>query len=99
LTIISLYAKVSNMKAVTESTFYTFRVIIEPDEPSGYHGFAPLLKGVHTQGESIDEVKKNLKEAIVCHIQGLVKDNEQIPMEGDALETITSVSSRELALL
>lgn len=27
-------------------SIYTFRVIIEPDESSGYHGFIPLLKGV-----------------------------------------------------
>ena len=39
---------------------YNFRTIIEPDKPSGYHGFVPLLKGIHTQGETIEEVKKNL---------------------------------------
>lgn len=84
------------MKAVTESTFYTFRVIIEPDEPSGYHGFVPLLKGVHTQGDSLEKVQRNLKEAIICHIQGLVKDKGKIPQEGKALEMIQSISAREL---
>jgi len=86
------------MESSTNTTFYTFRTIIEPDEPSGYHGFVPLLKGVHTQGETIAEVKKNLKEAIICHIQGLMKDNEYIPVEGEALEMIASISSRELML-
>ncbi len=86
------------MESSTNTTFYTFRTIIEPDGPSGYHGFVPLLKGVHTQGETIAEVKKNLKEAIICHIQGLMKDNEHIPIEGEALEMIASISSRELAL-
>lgn len=52
------------------SNIYTFRVIIEPDEPKGYHGFVPILKGLHTCGETIEEVKKNLREAIKCHIQG-----------------------------
>jgi len=41
---------------------YTFRVIIEPEKPKGYYGFVPLLKGVHTCGETINEVKANLKE-------------------------------------
>jgi predicted RNase H-like HicB family nuclease len=41
---------------------YTFRIIIEPNKPSGYHGFVPLLKGVHTQGETIEEVKEILKK-------------------------------------
>lgn len=79
-----------------ESSIYTFRIIIEPDQPSGYHGFVPLLKGVHTQGETINEIKRNLKEAIICHLQGLLKDKEIIPQEGDALEMIQSVSEKEL---
>ncbi len=81
-----------------ESKIYTFRVIIEPDKPRGYHGFAPLLKGVHTQGETIEEVKRNLKEAIICHLQGLLKDKKPVPYEGEALELIQTISQRELAL-
>jgi predicted RNase H-like HicB family nuclease len=86
------------MKRVAKSTFYTFRVIIEPDEPSGYHGFVPLLGGVHTQGETLNEVKKNLKEAIICHIQGMMKDKESIPQEEESFEMIQSISQKELAL-
>jgi predicted RNase H-like HicB family nuclease len=57
-----------------ERTLYSFRVIIEPDEPTGYHGFVPFLKGIHTYGKTLEEVKNNLKEAIKCHLQGLIKD-------------------------
>lgn len=78
---------------------YTFRVIIEPEKPKGYHGFVPILKGVHTFGETIDEVKTNLKEAIKCHIQGLMKDKELIPQEEDSLELIQSFSEKELAII
>ena len=74
---------------------YTFRVIIEP-EKKGFHGFTPLLKGVHTYGSTIQEVKKNLKEAIKCHIQGLLKDKESIPQEEEVLELIQSFSEKEL---
>ena len=76
---------------------YSFRVIIEPEKPKGYHGFVPILKGVHTYGDNIQEIKKNLKEAIICHIQGLLKDKESIPKEEDVLELIQSFSERELA--
>lgn len=75
---------------------YTFRVIIEPEKRNGYHGFVPLLRGVHTNGDTIQEVKKNLKEAIKCHIQGLLKDKETIPQEEEALELIQSFSEQEL---
>lgn len=75
---------------------YTFRVIIEPEKPKGYHGFVPFLRGIHTYGNTISEVKKNLKEAIRCHVQGLLKDNASIPQEEDAFELIQSFSARDL---
>ena len=75
---------------------YTFRVIIEPEKPRGYHGFVPLLPGLHTFGEDIDEAKKNLKEAIICHLQGLLKDGESIPEEGEVFESIQTFSEKEL---
>ncbi len=78
--------------------FYTFRVIIEPDKPKGYHGFVPLLRGLHTFGDTIQEVKKNLKEAIICHVQGLAKDGESIPREEEAFEFVQTFSEKELAL-
>ena len=77
---------------------YSFRIIVEPEENGGYHGVAPLLRGVHVYGESLEEVKQNLKEAIKCHIQGLAKDNELIPQEEEALEMIQSFSAKELAI-
>ncbi|NOY35906.1 MAG: type II toxin-antitoxin system HicB family antitoxin [bacterium] len=77
---------------------YSFRTIIEPDEPRGYHGFVPLLKGIHTCGETVQEVKKNLKEAIRCHVYGLMKDGEDIPREEDTFESVESFSEKELAI-
>ena len=75
---------------------YSFRTIIEPDEPKGFHGFVPLLKGLHTCGDTIEEVKKNLKDAIRCHVAGLVKDNLPIPLEDESMEIIQSFSEKDL---
>ena len=72
--------------------------MVEPEEGGGYHGFVPLLRGLHTYGDSLEEVKKNLREAIKCHTQGLLKDKEQIPQEEEALELIQSFSAKELAV-
>ena len=66
---------------------YTFRTIIEPDE-KGYHGFVPLLRGVHTVGKTIEETRENLQEAIECHVEGLLKDGIVPPQEQNALESI-----------
>ena len=83
---------IENMK------IYTFRVVIEEDEPSGYHGFVPLLRGVHTYGKTIQEVKQNLREAIRCHLQGLLQDREHVPQEAEAFESVYSFSDKELVL-
>ena len=76
---------------------YTFRTIIEPDDPKGYHGFVPILPGLHTCGDTIEEVKKNLKDAILCHIAGLRKDGFAIPHEEDTLEVIQTFSEKDLS--
>ena len=75
---------------------YTFRTIIEPDE-KGYHGFVPLLRGLHTCGNTIAETKKNLREATRCHIEGLLKDGEKIPQEGDSFEVIQTFSEKDFS--
>lgn len=82
-----------------EKTLHTFRVIIEPDDPTGYHGFVPLLKGVHTYGKTLEEAKNNLKEAIKCHLQGLIKDRQIIPREEESFELIQTFSNKELSLV
>lgn len=76
---------------------YTFRTIIEPDDPSGYHGFVPALKGLHTCGETIEEVKKNLQDAISCHIKGLLKDGLSIPDENNTIEMIQTIPYAQVA--
>ncbi|MBI2595874.1 type II toxin-antitoxin system HicB family antitoxin [Candidatus Daviesbacteria bacterium] len=70
---------------------YTYRTIIEPDE-DGYHGFVPLLKGVHTWGGTVTETKKNLAEAIQTHLEGLLKDGVKPLQQRDAIEEIQIVT-------
>ena len=70
---------------------YVFRMLIEPDE-DGYHGFVPLLKGLHTFGKTIEETKNNLEEAIRCHVEGLLKDKLLPPQEKDTLEVIQTLT-------
>lgn len=67
----------------------TFRTIIEKDE-KGYHGFVPVLPGCHTQGITIEETRKNLREAIRGYLKTLQARNLPIPKdEGfEVFETI-----------
>ena len=42
---------------------FTFRTIIQKDG-KGFHGFVPSLPGCHTYGQTIEEVRENIKEAV-----------------------------------
>lgn len=54
--------------------------IVHPEpEAGGYSASIPALPGCHTQGETLDEVRANLREAAVgwlavAHDDGLVRD-------------------------
>ena len=43
---------------------HNFIVLIEKDEDGVFVGSVPALKGCHTQGNTIDELLVNIKEAI-----------------------------------
>ena len=42
----------------------TFKAIVHPAQEGGFWAEVPALPGCVTQGESLDEVRENLKEAI-----------------------------------
>ncbi|MGF1674770.1 MAG: type II toxin-antitoxin system HicB family antitoxin [Rivularia sp. (in: cyanobacteria)] len=55
-----------------------FYVIIERDEDGYYVGEVPQLKACYSQGETIDQLMKNIKEVIeLC----LEEENEQTTLE------------------
>ena len=83
------------MKIKTQNKIYSFRTIIEPEADGGYHGYVPVLTGLHTQGETLKEVKNNLREAIKCHVEGLLLDNEEVPVERDMIENIESFTTQD----
>ena len=50
--------------------FKTFNIIIQKDDDTGlYWGTCPILEGCNTQGDSIEEVKENMKEAIELYLE------------------------------
>ena len=57
-----------------------FTAIIEPDEGS-YHAYGPALPGCHTFGDTIEEARSNLIEAIELHVESMRAHGETVPME------------------
>ncbi len=59
----------------------TFHVIIEQDEDGGYVGRVPELKGCLSQGDTLDELMKNIKEAIELCLEVEAETKESIHEE------------------
>jgi len=58
---------------------YDYRVIYEPLTEGGFQVIVPALPGIVSYGRTIEEAREMAQDAITCHIQGLLKDNEEIP--------------------
>jgi predicted RNase H-like HicB family nuclease len=59
-----------------------FTVLLVPDEEmGGYSVEVPTLPGCLTQGDTLEEALVNAREAIQCHIEGLERDGERVPVE------------------
>ena len=46
-----------------------FTVIIEQDEDGTYIASVPELPGCHTQGDTLEELTENIKEAIELYLE------------------------------
>lgn len=71
----------------------TFHVIIEQDEDGGYVGRVPELQGCLSQGDTLDELMKNIREAIELCLEVESKENQKV-----AIENIKFVGVQEITV-
>jgi predicted RNase H-like HicB family nuclease len=55
-----------------------YLLIIEPTN-TGYSAYSPDLDGCVATGTSLEEVKQNMQEAIIFHLEGLRLEGHQLP--------------------
>ncbi|MCK4319211.1 type II toxin-antitoxin system HicB family antitoxin [Candidatus Micrarchaeota archaeon] len=55
-----------------------FDVIVEKDEDNYYFGVVPELPGCYSQGKTVEELMKNMKEAISLYLEVLREKKEKI---------------------
>ncbi|MBZ5624333.1 MAG: type II toxin-antitoxin system HicB family antitoxin [Acidobacteriia bacterium] len=67
-------------KAISYSVFY------EQASEGGYVAFVPALPVCHTQGETLEETERNIKEAIALYLESLAAHGEEIPEEGRSFQ-------------
>lgn len=68
-----------------ESKVLNYRIIVEPDEYTGtnkpcYSAYCPTL-GVADGGDTVEEVIKNVQDAIEAYVLSLVKDKLPVPVD------------------
>jgi predicted RNase H-like HicB family nuclease len=70
---------------------YKVNVVIEKDD-FGYFAYVPDLKGCHTQGENLEEVMKNIKEAIELYVETLSKKERKQISSKEILTTSLEIA-------
>ncbi len=65
--------------------FYSFGIVIEKEpEDEGYFAYCPALTGCLSNGLTIEETKRNIREAIQLHLESLRAHNEPIPLSNNS---------------
>jgi len=60
---------------------YEFTVVIERDEDGRYVAICPALQGCYTEGETEEEARQLIEDAIRLHVESRLARNEQIYQE------------------
>jgi len=56
---------------------YEVDVVIIEDEAGGYIAFVPALPGCHTQGDTLNELMDNVKEAVELYLETLTEEEKK----------------------
>ncbi|MGA7884592.1 MAG: type II toxin-antitoxin system HicB family antitoxin [Acidobacteriaceae bacterium] len=55
-------------------------LVVYESGPGNLSGFAPDVPGCASTGGSVDELRRNLREALEFHLEGLMLDGQPIPL-------------------
>jgi predicted RNase H-like HicB family nuclease len=60
--------------------FYNFEIVIEKEpEDAGYSAYSPSLPGCFSNGRTLEEARRNMREAIQQHVASLLAHDEPVP--------------------
>ena len=69
---------------------YRVSIVIERDD-HGYYAFCPELEGCQSQGDTLEEVLENIKEAVELYIETLSEDEIKDLLSRNVLTTSVEV--------
>lgn len=73
------------------SSTLQFHTLFRPEPEGGYTALVPSLPGCISYGETLEEAKEMIADAIEGYLVSLQKHNESIPTDADALLGMTKV--------
>ena len=60
--------------------YSTFEIVIEKEQDDdGYLAYSPTLPGCFSNGKTIKDARRNIREAIKLHIESLLSHGQPIP--------------------
>jgi predicted RNase H-like HicB family nuclease len=59
--------------------YFSFEIVIEKEpEEEGYFAYSPTIPGCFSNGKSIEQAKRNIREAIAQHLESLRAHGEAL---------------------
>jgi predicted RNase H-like HicB family nuclease len=69
-------------KTASKKSIRSFSVVYEADPEGGSIAFIPSLPGCHTQGETLEEAERNIKEAAALYLEDILAERGVLPRSG-----------------
>lgn len=66
--------------------------VIEKARDGSYSAYVPDLPGCTTCGDSVDEVKTNIKQAVSLYIESLREHGEPVPPPTSSADVVEAVA-------
>jgi predicted RNase H-like HicB family nuclease len=63
---------------------HQYTVYFEPLLEGGYQVVFPAIPEIITFGKTLDEAREMAREALRCHLEGLMADGEPLPFDGNS---------------
>jgi len=60
--------------------FYSFQIVIEKEpEDEGYFAYTPTVPGCFSNGRTIEDAKRNIRQAIEQHLASMLEHSQLVP--------------------
>ncbi len=70
---------------------YEFTIVIERDEDGRFLAICPALQGCYTEGETEEEARASIEDAIRLHVEDRLESGEPIYQEIHSLKVRVAV--------